>query len=72
MRRMSEAAADQEASFTDGVRVDSDRGWVLVLPDQHRPVVHIHVESVEQGDADYLRDFYQERVSGWLEELAHN
>ncbi len=72
MRRMSEAAADQEASFTDGVRVDSDRGWVLVLPDQHRPVVHIHVESVEQGDADYLRDLYQERVSGWLEELAHN
>jgi len=70
MRRMSEAAADQEASFTDGVRIDTDRGWVLVLPDQHRSIVHIHVESAEQGDADYLRDLYQERVSGWLKELT--
>ena len=70
MRRMSEDAVDQQASFTDGVRIDTDRGWVLVLPDQHRPIAHIYVEAIEQGDADSLRDLYQTKVSGWLQELA--
>lgn len=70
MRRMSEAADDQEASFTDGVRIDTKCGWVLVLPDQHRPVVHIHVEAVEQDDADSLFGDYYQKVSGWLKELT--
>ena len=72
MRRMSEDAIDQQASFIDGVRIDTDRGWVLVLPDQHRPVAHIYVEAVERSDADALRDLYRDKVSGWLEMLAEN
>jgi mannose-1-phosphate guanylyltransferase/phosphomannomutase len=72
MRCMSEDAVDQQASFIDGVRIDTDRGWVLVLPDQHRPVAHIYVEAVERGDADALRDLYRDKVSGWLEVLAEN
>ncbi len=70
MRRMSEDAVDQEASFTDGVRIDTENGWVLVLPDQHRPIAHIYVEALEAGNADRLRDEYREKVSGWLNELA--
>jgi len=70
MRKMSEDAVDQQASFIDGVRIDTDRGWVLVLPDQHRPIAHIYVEAVEQVDADALRDLYQEKVSSWLKELS--
>jgi mannose-1-phosphate guanylyltransferase/phosphomannomutase len=67
---MSEDVVDQQASFIDGVRVDTDRGWVLVLPDQHRPIAHIYVEAIEQIDADSLRDIYREKVTGWLNELA--
>ena len=70
MRRMSEDAVDQQASFTDGVRIDTERGWVLVLPDQHRPIAHIYVEAIERSDADSLRDLYQGKVSNWLKELA--
>ncbi len=70
MRRMSEDSVDQQASFTDGVRIDTDRGWVLVLPDQHRPIAHIYIEAIEQVDADSLRDLYQKKVSGWLQELT--
>jgi mannose-1-phosphate guanylyltransferase/phosphomannomutase len=70
MRRMSEDAVDQQASFIDGVRIDTERGWVLVLPDQHRPIAHIYVEAVEQVDADHLREIYRQKVSGWLNELS--
>jgi len=72
MRRMSEDAIDQRASFIDGVRIDMKNGWVLVLPDQHRPVVHIYVEGERQAEADALRDVYHKKVSGWLNELAKN
>ncbi len=72
MRRMSEEAVDRKASFTDGVRIDTDHGWVLVLPDQHRPIAHIYVESVKQSDADALRDLYQGKISGWLHELTND
>jgi mannose-1-phosphate guanylyltransferase/phosphomannomutase len=70
MRRMSEDAVDQQASFTDGVRIDTERGWVLVLPDQYRSVVHIYVEAIDNADADSLRDQYHAKVSGWLAELS--
>jgi len=72
MRRMSEDAVNQQASFTDGVRIDTERGWVLVLPDQHRPIVHIYVEAIKPADADSLRDLYRAKVSGWLKELAES
>ncbi len=70
MRRMSEAAVDSDASFVDGVRIASQGGWVLVLPDQHRPVAHIFAESADPATADRLRDEYRARVSAWIEELS--
>jgi mannose-1-phosphate guanylyltransferase/phosphomannomutase len=70
MRRMSEHADDQQASFTDGVRIDTEQGWVLVLPDQHRPISHIYVEATEEKAANELLELYRVKVSGWLAELA--
>lgn len=70
MRRMSEAAVDSEATFVDGVRIASGHGWILVLPDQHRPVAHIFAESSDPASADRLRDEYRDKVAAWIEELA--
>ena len=70
MRRMSEAAVDADASFVDGVRIATQGGWVLVLPDQHRPVAHIFAESADPATADRLRDEYRAKVVGWINEMA--
>jgi mannose-1-phosphate guanylyltransferase/phosphomannomutase len=70
MRRMSEDAIDRAASFVDGVRIDTGRGWVLVLPDQHRPVVHVFAESADPATAGRLCDEYRDKVAAWLEEMA--
>ncbi len=72
MRRMSEDSVDQEASFIDGVRIDNEKGWVLVLPDPHRPIAHIYVESADQGSADSLCESYRAKVTGWLEEFIES
>ena len=71
MRRMSEEAVDQQASFTDGVRVDTERGWVLVHPDPHRSIAHVFIEAAAAADAEALRDIYRDKVTGWLAELSH-
>jgi len=70
MRRMSEDSVDQQASFTDGVRIDTERGWVQVLPDQHRPIAHIYVEAIDAAEAEALRDHYCNKVTAWLAELT--
>jgi mannose-1-phosphate guanylyltransferase/phosphomannomutase len=72
MRRMSEDAIDREASFIDGVRITTDHGWVLLLPDQHRPIAHIFAESADPATADRLRDEYRDKVSAWIAEMSHD
>lgn len=69
MRRMSEHSVDLQASFIDGVKVEVNGDWVLVLPDQHRPVVHIVVEAVDDSRADALLASYRQLVEGWKREL---
>jgi mannose-1-phosphate guanylyltransferase/phosphomannomutase len=69
MRRMSEHSVDLQATFIDGVKVQIEDDWVLVLPDQYRPVVHIVAESVAAGRADTLLETYRKLVNQWKKEL---
>lgn len=70
MRRMSEEAVDQDASFIDGVRIDTGRGWILTLPDPYRPVAHLYCESPDEDTANRLKETYQTKITAWLEEMA--
>jgi mannose-1-phosphate guanylyltransferase/phosphomannomutase len=69
MRRMSEHSVDLQATFIDGVKVQLDGDWVLVLPDQHRPVVHIVAEAAAEKRADSLLASYRQLVDQWKKEL---
>jgi mannose-1-phosphate guanylyltransferase/phosphomannomutase len=72
MRKMSEDSVDLEASFIDGVKVHIDSDWVLVLPDQHRPVAHIVTESADEERAEHLLETYRHKVEKWKQELLHD
>lgn len=69
MRLMSEDSVDMAASFTDGVKVELGESWVLVLPDQNRPLAHIFVESPDESEASELLATYREKVEAWITEL---
>ncbi|MCM2358553.1 MAG: mannose-1-phosphate guanyltransferase [Geobacteraceae bacterium] len=69
MRKMSEDSLDQEATFVDGIKVHFGEDWVLVLPDQYRPLVHIFVEAKHQKTAQRLLDEYRQKVEKWKKEL---
>ena len=69
MRKMSEDSVDREASFIDGVKVQMGDDWALVLPDQHRPLVHIVAEAADARRADHLLETYRGKVEAWKKEL---
>ncbi|HEX9079593.1 MAG TPA: mannose-1-phosphate guanyltransferase [Desulfuromonadaceae bacterium] len=70
MRKMSEDSLDKEASFIDGIKVLFGDEWVLVLPDQYSPHVHIVAEAKDQKAAQKLLAEYQKKVEGWKKELG--
>jgi mannose-1-phosphate guanylyltransferase/phosphomannomutase len=69
MRKMSEDSLDKEASFIDGIKVSFGQDWVLVLPDQYQPVVHVFAEAKEPKKAQRILDDYMEKVDKWKKEL---
>ena len=46
MRRLVEVTAAEQVTLLDGLKVHGAGGWIAVLPDAHRPVVHLHAEPV--------------------------
>ncbi|HET6421239.1 MAG TPA: mannose-1-phosphate guanyltransferase [Geobacteraceae bacterium] len=70
MRRMSEDSVDKESTFIDGIRVNFDDDWVLVLPDQYQPFIHIISESKDENSARRYLETYREKVEQWKKESA--
>lgn len=69
MRKMSEDSLDKEASFIDGIKVQFGEDWILVLPDQYRPFVHIVAEAKDPKTAQRLLSDFQKKVEKWKKEL---
>jgi len=70
MRKMSEDSVERDATFIDGVKVQFGQDWVLVLPDQHRPVAHVIAEAADEARARQLTETYLGKIETWKEELA--
>nr|WP_279384448.1 hypothetical protein [Geotalea toluenoxydans] len=69
MRKMSEDSLEREAIYIDGIKVHFGEDWVLVLPDQYNPYVHIIAEAKDQKVAHRLLDEYRKKVEKWKKEL---
>jgi mannose-1-phosphate guanylyltransferase/phosphomannomutase len=70
MRKMSEDSLEKEATFVDGIKVHFGAEWVLVLPDQYLPVVHIVAESKEPKSAQRLLSEYEKKILAWKKEMV--
>lgn len=70
MRKMSEDSLEKEATFIDGIKVHFGAEWVLVLPDQYLPVIHIVAEARDQKSAQRLLSEYESKTVAWKKELV--
>ncbi len=70
MRKMSEDSLDKEATFIDGIKVHFGKDWVLILPDQYLPVVHIVAEARDHKSAQKLLNEYEKKVVMWKKDMV--
>ncbi|HEX21144.1 MAG TPA: mannose-1-phosphate guanyltransferase [Actinobacteria bacterium] len=51
MRKLIERAKGKKAVLKDGVKVITDNGWTLVLPDQDEPIFRVYAEAKDMKTA---------------------
>jgi mannose-1-phosphate guanylyltransferase/phosphomannomutase len=66
MRRLDEDSQGQRRLLVDGVRINFEDAWVLVLPDRDRAGYHILAEAGNNGAAEKLVAQYQQKLAGWI------
>jgi len=62
MRETAEAAMGLDVQMTEGIRVERDGGWALVLPDSVDPVVTVYAEAEDEPRARALLQDYVDIV----------
>jgi mannose-1-phosphate guanylyltransferase/phosphomannomutase len=65
MRRLTEETRDapDRAELIDGIKMkDSEREWVLVLPDATEPFFHVYAEGRSKEDAQARAQKYVEKI----------
>lgn len=62
MRRLTEEAEQGHADFTEGVKVITEKGWVLVTPDAFEPTFHLYAEGGSPEHATELIVRFREKI----------
>src|SRR3712207_6538726 len=69
MRGLAEKfGGDPDAIMTEGVRLNVEDGWVLMLPDPDNPLFYVYAESENGGDTQALTGEYVDLVRSLIEE----
>jgi mannose-1-phosphate guanylyltransferase / phosphomannomutase len=64
MEQLTESGAD--LVLVDGIKVVSERGWVLVVPDPEDPVTHVWAEGADLAGSESMASEYVERITEML------
>jgi mannose-1-phosphate guanylyltransferase/phosphomannomutase len=62
IREIIEENKNRELELFEGVRINSENGWVLILPDSERPVCNIYAEGVSEEYAKELAAEFTDRI----------
>jgi mannose-1-phosphate guanylyltransferase/phosphomannomutase len=62
MRRLLDETNGAKVELTDGLRVERDGGWVLVLPDASDPTFNVYAEGRSADDARRFVDETADRI----------
>jgi len=63
MRHLIEETDSEEVQLVDGIKVYTDQGWTLILPDSEDPVFHVYSEAASQEIAEEIAGIYVSRIA---------
>ena len=46
----------------EGIRINRDKGWALILPDSDEPVCRVYSEGYNEEYAEELAAYYEKRI----------
>ena len=59
---------DSDIELFEGIKINNEKGWALILPDPDEPLVKVYSEGFSEEYAEELSDFYEKRINGIKEE----
>jgi mannose-1-phosphate guanylyltransferase/phosphomannomutase len=65
MRRALEEIKDKKYELIDGVKVYTNNGWVLFVPDPDEALFHIWAEAKDKTTTLGLLEIYSEKIKEW-------
>jgi len=65
MRTLIDRANIEELDMElyEGIKINQDKGWTLILPDSDEPLIRIYSEGVSEEYAEELNDFFEEEIN---------
>ncbi len=63
MRMLMEEMKGQELELIDGIKVLSDDGWALIMPDAEKAMFKIVAQGNSHADVDQIIDLYKSRIA---------
>ena len=67
MRKLTEENAAGIYESADGIQIATEKGWIFILPDASRPVVHMTAEGCNEEFAKELLADFQQKINGYLQ-----
>ncbi|MDR3347522.1 MAG: mannose-1-phosphate guanyltransferase, partial [Helicobacteraceae bacterium] len=65
MRKFSEEAMGKEVSFADGVKIVSEDGFVVMIPDQYEDMIHLYIEAANEDSGNRALTTYAAKIAKW-------
>ena len=70
MRQLIEENREQRVELTDGLRIQEDHGWTLILPDGEEPFIRVYSEAGTLEEADALSRFYVDQIVALRQDIS--
>ena len=65
MRTLIDRANVEELDIElyEGIKINQEKGWTLILPDSDEPLIRIYSEGVSEEYAEELNDFFEKEIN---------
>jgi mannose-1-phosphate guanylyltransferase/phosphomannomutase len=65
MRKFSEEAMGKEVSFADGVKIMTEGGFIVMIPDQYEEAIHLYIQAKNEDLGNKLLTEYAAKIAIW-------
>ncbi|MTI69527.1 MAG: nucleotidyl transferase [Firmicutes bacterium] len=66
IREVIEEHKDEDIELFEGVKINSDKGWALILPDSEKPLFNVYTEGFSEEYAKELSTVFSDKVKSLL------